>query len=100
MGFPIYMGILKTGALAVPFNFRYSSDEILYCANLAEVDVLVFGPEFIGRIEAIPDRKEGILNVKGLWLEPGIRRTKKLEKELNKTLKAFAVFNDCNSFML
>ncbi len=50
---PIYFGILKTGALAVPFNFRYSSDEILYCANLAEVDILIFGPEFIGRIESI-----------------------------------------------
>ena len=61
---------------------------------------VLMGNRFIGRIEAIPDRKEGILNVKGLWLEPGIRRTKKLEKELNKTLKAFAVFNDCNSFVL
>ena len=53
---PIYMGILKTGALAVPFNFRYSADEILYCADLAEVDVLLFGPEFIGRIEAIEEK--------------------------------------------
>ena len=61
---------------------------------------VLMGDRFIGRIEAIPDRKEGILNVKGLWLEPGIRRTKKLEKDLNKTLKAFAVFNDCNSFVL
>ncbi|MBQ8970522.1 MAG: acyl--CoA ligase, partial [Lachnospiraceae bacterium] len=53
---PIYMGKLKTGALAVPFNFRYSADEILYCADLAEVDVLLFGPEFIGRIEAIEEK--------------------------------------------
>ena len=52
---PIYFGVLKTGALAVPFNFRYSSDEILYCAKLAEIDVLVFGTEFIGRIEEIAD---------------------------------------------
>ena len=52
---PIYMGILKTGALAVPFNFRYSADEIQYCADLAEVDVLLFGPDFIGRIESIVD---------------------------------------------
>ncbi len=52
---PIYMGILKTGALAVPFNFRYSADEIQYCADLAEVDVLLFGPEFIGRVESIVD---------------------------------------------
>ena len=53
---PIYFGILKTGALAVPLNFRYSSDEIDYCLDLAEADVLVFGPEFIGRVEEIWDR--------------------------------------------
>lgn len=53
---PIYFGILKTGALAVPLNFRYAADEIEYCLNLAEADVLVFGPEFIGRVEEIADR--------------------------------------------
>lgn len=53
---PIYFGILKTGALAVPLNFRYSSDEIEYCVNLADVDILIFGPEFIGRVEEIADR--------------------------------------------
>ena len=52
---PIYFGILKTGAIAVPFNFRFDSSEIKYCADLAEVHVLFFGPEFIGRIEAIVD---------------------------------------------
>ena len=39
---PIYFGILKTGALAVPLNFRYSSDEIEYCVDLADGDILVF----------------------------------------------------------
>ena len=53
---PIYFGILKTGALAVPFNFRYSAEEIEYCADLAEVQVLVFGPEFIGRIENVAEK--------------------------------------------
>lgn len=52
---PIYFGILKTGALAVPLNFRYASDEIEYCVKLADVDILVFGPEFIGRVEEIAD---------------------------------------------
>ena len=52
---PIYFGILKTGALAVPLNFRYSAEEIEYCVELAEVDILVFGPEFIGRVEEIAD---------------------------------------------
>ena len=53
---PIYFGILKIGALAVPLNFRYSSDEIDYCLNLADISVLFFGPEFIGRLEAISDK--------------------------------------------
>ncbi|MDD6042593.1 MAG: class I adenylate-forming enzyme family protein [Eubacteriaceae bacterium] len=52
---PIYFGILKTGAMAVPLNFRYSSDEIKYCLDLAEADMLVFGEEFIGRVEEIAD---------------------------------------------
>ena len=52
---PIYFGILKTGALAVPLNFRYSADEIKYCVELAGIDILVFGPEFIGRVEEIAD---------------------------------------------
>ncbi len=52
---PIYFGILKTGALAVPLNFRYTSDEIKYCLDLSESDVLVFGPEFIGRVEEIAE---------------------------------------------
>ncbi|MBR5912820.1 MAG: acyl--CoA ligase [Selenomonadaceae bacterium] len=53
---PIYFGILKTGAIAVPFNFRYDADEILYCAELAQVDVIIFGSEFIGRIEVNAER--------------------------------------------
>ena len=50
---PIYFGILKAGCLAVPMNFRYSEDEIEYCLDLADVDVLVFGHEFISRIDPL-----------------------------------------------
>ena len=53
---PIYFGILKAGAMAVPLNFRYSSDEIEYCVGLAQADVMIFGPEFIGRVEAVADK--------------------------------------------
>ena len=53
---PSYFGVLKSGAIAVPFNFRYDAEEILYCAELAQADVMVFGPAFIGRIEANAER--------------------------------------------
>ena len=52
---PIYFGILKAGCIAVPMNFRYSADEIQYCLDLADVEVLVFGPEFISRMDTIAD---------------------------------------------
>lgn len=53
---PLYFGILKAGCIAVPMNFRYSSDEIAYCLGLADVEVLVFGPEFVTRMDPIMDR--------------------------------------------
>ncbi len=53
---PIYFGVLKTGAVVVPLNYRYASDEIKYCLDLSDSDALIFGPEFIGRVEAICDR--------------------------------------------
>ncbi|MBQ4641700.1 MAG: acyl--CoA ligase [Oscillospiraceae bacterium] len=53
---PVYFGILKAGCIAVPMNFRYASDEIQYCLDLADVEVLVFGPEFISRIAPIADQ--------------------------------------------
>ncbi len=52
---PIYFGILKTGALAVPMNYRYSAEEIRYCANLADCSMMIFGPEFISRVSEVKD---------------------------------------------
>ena len=59
---PIYFGILKTGALVVPMNYRYSADEIKYCLDLADVRMLVFGYEFIERIDSIVDDTKYIDN--------------------------------------
>ena len=53
---PIYFGVLKAGCVAVPLNYRYTADEIKYCLELSDAEVLVFGPEFIGRVEQIADR--------------------------------------------
>ena len=50
---PIYFGILKAGCIVVPLNYRYTGEEIAYCMDLADIEVLIFGPEFIGRIDEI-----------------------------------------------
>lgn len=59
---PVYFGILKCGALAVPMNYRYTAEEIRYCAELADVSVLIYGPEFIDRVAEIRDRLPDIKN--------------------------------------
>ena len=50
---PIYFGILKTGAIVVPMNYRYSSDEIKYCLDHSDSRILVFCPEFGDRVNAL-----------------------------------------------
>ncbi len=58
---------------------------------------IIYGDRFVGRIEAVPDRKERILQVKGLWWESGVRQTKALSSALERTLAGFAKFNDCKT---
>lgn len=53
---PIYFGILATGAWAVPLNFRFTADTIAQCAATAQARVIIFGPEFIRRIDSVKDR--------------------------------------------
>ena len=50
---------------------------------------------FVGRIEAIVDRKTETLQVLNLWFEDGFRRTKKFSSSLEETIQRFAVFNRC-----
>ena len=50
---PAYFGILRTGAWVVPLNFRFSADDIKLCNEIAEGKALVFGEEFIDRVEQI-----------------------------------------------
>ena len=60
---PIYFGALRAGAVAVPLNYRYTADEIKYCLDKADCTMLVFGPEFIGRMEEICDRIPKVQNL-------------------------------------
>ena len=89
---PIYFGILKTGAVAVPLNFRYTADEIEYCLKLAEADVLFFGPEFIGRMETIVPtlKKDRLLFFVGdvcpAWAEDYHRATANCSSQAPKVL--------------
>ena len=57
---PIYFGILKAGCVVVPLNYRYTAEEIKYCLEKSDSSHLIFGPEFIGRVEEICERLPNI----------------------------------------
>ena len=50
---PAYFGILRTGAWAVPLNFRFTAEDIQYCAEIAEARAMIFGEDFVERINSI-----------------------------------------------
>ena len=58
---------------------------------------LLYGDSFIGRVEAIADRKANTLVVKNIWYESGLKQTKKLHGVFNDTIKRFARFNGCQA---
>lgn len=56
---------------------------------------LLYGEGFAGRAEITADAKAGVLTVRNLWLEPGIRPTKKLETAVQGCVRRFARFHRC-----
>ncbi|MEA2040786.1 MAG: AMP-binding protein [Thermodesulfobacteriota bacterium] len=50
---PAYFGILRTGAWAVPLNFRFTAEDIEKCGKIAEAKVMFFGEEFVDRVNSI-----------------------------------------------
>jgi fatty-acyl-CoA synthase len=59
---PTYFGILRTGALAVPLNFRFDAGAIKRCTDIAEGKILIFGEEFIDRVNAIRGELKTVTN--------------------------------------
>ena len=61
---------------------------------------LVVGEGFAGRVEAVREDKASVLRVKHVWLEGGVRRTKKLDTAILSTMKRLAKFNGCREVVL
>jgi len=63
----VYFGILRTGAWIVPLNFRFTSDDLKYCADVSEARLIMLGEEFIERVDVaksiLPKVEKYIVNV-------------------------------------
>ena len=56
---------------------------------------ILCGDRLIGRIEPKADRKAKTLTVQNVWLEPGVRLTKKLSGQIDRAVQRLAKFNGC-----
>lgn len=57
-----YFGIVRTGAWVVPLNFRFTADDVKYCADVAEPKIVVFDEEFAPRVEAAKNALPTVTN--------------------------------------
>lgn len=60
-----YFGIVRTGAWAVPLNFRFTSQDFKYCFEIVEPKALILDEEFVERIEAVQNQSPLIVNFTG-----------------------------------
>jgi acyl-CoA synthetase (AMP-forming)/AMP-acid ligase II len=48
-----YFGIIKTGAWAVPLNYRFNAQDFKFCTDIAEARAMIFEDEFTGVVQEI-----------------------------------------------
>lgn len=58
---------------------------------------VVYGEDFVGRIEFNCDRKRRILSVSNMWYEDGLTPDSELHRVLADRVARFAAWNDCDS---
>jgi len=84
--------------IAALFGFSYSW-EIYTPAEKRKygyyVLPMICGEGFVGRVEAVRDEKADALRVRHVWLEDGVRKTKKLESAVGGCMKRLAKLNGC-----
>ncbi len=65
---PVYFGILRAGAVAVPLNFRFHASDITRCLGLCNAGVLFFGEGFEERVFTV---KQDVGQEIGLYIYTG-----------------------------
>jgi len=55
-----YLAIVRTGAWAVPLNFRFTSQDLKYCIDIVEPRALILDEQFIEKVKAVNDQHRSI----------------------------------------
>ena len=81
------------------FDFDYRI-EVFVPQRLRRYGYYIFpileGSRFVGRAEVVANRKEGVLHMERLWLEPGVVLSDRLRGRLEAELARLARFSECD----
>ena len=61
---------------------------------------ILHGDRLVGRIEPVCDRKAGTLDVRNIWLEPGVRQTPDLLRGIEETAQRLCTLNAMTALVL
>ena len=100
---PFDNAIIQRKRLDYFFNFNYQTE--IYLPPHKRVYgyfamPILWGTEFIGRLDPKAVRKTGVLIINNLQIEPRVKINDRLTAALKKALWEFALFNGCDSFQV
>lgn len=58
---------------------------------------LLYGDRFIGRVEAVRNRKEGVMEIRNIWYEDDFEPDNEIKTYIKKCFDRFADFNECKT---
>jgi len=69
-----YFGIIRTGAIATPLNFRFVEKDFKYCVDVAEPKAVILDEQFVEKVKAVshPMLPPQRCIVNGLSVPPGM----------------------------
>jgi acyl-CoA synthetase (AMP-forming)/AMP-acid ligase II len=48
-----YFGVVRTGAIVAPLNFRFTEKDFLYCADVAEPKAVIIDEQYVEKVRAV-----------------------------------------------
>lgn len=79
-----FFAVMKTGAWIVPLNFRFTNEDLIYCAEVAEPSICIMDEEFVERTNGIRQK----LSKTGVSICLGQSRRNEIENMEDMLVKA------------
>ena len=61
---------------------------------------ILFGEEFVARLDAKADRKTKIFTIKNIWFESNFKPSEEFYKEMTSKLHSYSIFCGCDKINL